>query len=221
MYEIYYILKRSCITTQKIEKSLSNLQLNFESKCFLSIKKLKTDFFDNREKNRIPEFSFDDKAYHMLMPRSSDGSKTTIRQYAQKIVASDERPNKQLAKMRLFTDGGLYTKAFEVFNLTNLSDLTTKKDKIEYYYRAARLYQKTGRQLESMEYYVKVISLSNIEKNNYYFAPNSALQLGYIYAQGKNYTQARYYFNLAIAYKHHEYENSIEQKAKLALNEIK
>ena len=141
--------------------------------------------------------------------------------YAQRIAENNERPNKQLAKMRLFTDGGLYTKAFEVFNLTNLSDLTTKKDKIEYYYRAARLYQKTGRKLESMEYYVKVISLSNIEKNNYYFAPNSALQLGYIYAQGKNYTQARYYFNLAIAYKHHEYENSIEQKAKLALNEIK
>jgi tetratricopeptide (TPR) repeat protein len=141
--------------------------------------------------------------------------------YAQKIVEGNERPNKQLAKMRLYTDGGLYSKAFEVFNLTNLSDLTSKKDKIEYYYRTGRLYQKTNKQLESMEYYLKVISLSNESKNNYYFAPNSALQLGYIYAQGKNYTQARYYFNLAISYKHHEYENSIEQKAKLALTEIK
>ena len=141
--------------------------------------------------------------------------------YANKIVLSNELPNKQLAKMRLFTDGGLYTKAFEIFNGTNLSDFTSKKDKIEYYYRAARLYQKAGKEKECMEYYLKVISLSNNTKNNYYFAPNSALHLGYIYVQLNNKTQARYYFNLAIAYKNHEYENSIEQKAKVALSEIK
>jgi len=141
--------------------------------------------------------------------------------YAQKIAESNELPNKQLAKMRLYTDGGYYTKAFEIFNTTNLSDLTTKKDKIEYYYRAARLYQKSGRQKECIHYYVKVISLSTENKNNYYFAPNSALQLGYIYTQLKNYPQARTYFHQAIAYKNHEYENSIEQKAKIALNEIK
>jgi tetratricopeptide (TPR) repeat protein len=141
--------------------------------------------------------------------------------YAQKIAESNELPNKQLAKLRLYTDGGYYTKAFEIYNTTNLSDLTTKKDKIEYYYRAARLYQKSGRQKECIQYYVKVIALSSENKNNYYFAPNSALQLGYIYTQLKNYTQARSYFHQAIAYKNHEYENSIEQKAKIALNEIK
>lgn len=141
--------------------------------------------------------------------------------YAQKIAVSNELPNKQLAKMRLYTDGGYYTKAFEIYNTTNLSDLTTKKDKIEYYYRAARLYQKSGRLKECIQYYIKVISLSSENKNNYYFAPNSALQLGYIYTQLKNYPQARAYFHQAIDYKNHEYENSIEQKAKIALNEIK
>lgn len=141
--------------------------------------------------------------------------------YAQKIALSNDLPNKQLAKLRLFTDGGYYTKAFEVYNTTNLSDLATKKDKIEYYYRAARLYQKTGRQNESIQYYIKVILLSSENKNNYYFAPNSALQLGYIYVELKNYNQARSYFQQAIAYKNHEYENSIEQKAKAALREIK
>ncbi|WP_018344914.1 tetratricopeptide repeat protein [Cytophaga aurantiaca] len=141
--------------------------------------------------------------------------------YAQKIALSNELPNKQLAKIRLFTDGGNFTQAFEIYNATNLSDLTTKKDKIEYYYRAARLYQKTGRQNECIQYYKKVISLSAETKNNFYYAPNSSLQLGYIYTQLKNYTVARSYFHQAIAYKNHEYENSIEQKAKIALNEIK
>ncbi|ABG59074.1 hypothetical protein CHU_1807 [Cytophaga hutchinsonii ATCC 33406] len=141
--------------------------------------------------------------------------------YAHKIAQANELPNKQLAKIRLYTDGGLYEKGLEVFNETNLSDLLTKKDKIEYYYRAARLFQKSGKTKECMEYYVKVITLSTDTKNNYYFAPNSALQLGYIYVQLKNTPQAKYYFNLAIAYKNHEYENSIEQKAKIALHEIK
>lgn len=141
--------------------------------------------------------------------------------YANKIALSNELPNKQLTRIRLYTDGGLYDKGLEVYNATNLSDLTTKKDKIEYYYRAARLFQKSGREKECMEYYLKVIALSTDSKNNYYFAPNSALQLGYIYVQLKNIPQAKYYFNLAIAYKNHEYENSIEQKAKIALHEIK
>jgi tetratricopeptide (TPR) repeat protein len=141
--------------------------------------------------------------------------------YANKIALSNELPNKQLAKLRLFTDGGLYDQAYSVFHATNLSDFSAKKDKIEYYYRAARLYQKSGKENESIQYYMKVISLSSDNKNNYYFAPNSALQLGYIYAELKNTDQARHYFNMAIAYKNHEYENSIEQKAKIALNDLK
>lgn len=140
--------------------------------------------------------------------------------YAQKIASSNELPNKQLTKIRLYTDGGLYTRGFEIFNLTNLSDFTTKKDKIEYYYRAGRLYQKSGKEFECISYYEKVITLSSDQKNTYYFGPNAALQLGYIYAKLKNTERAKYYFNLAIAYKNHEYENSIEQKAKIALNEI-
>ncbi len=141
--------------------------------------------------------------------------------YAQKIALSNELPNKQLTKLRYFTDGGYYTKAFEAFNTTNLSDLKTKKDKIEYYYRAARLYQKTGRQNDCIQYYVKVINLSKKKKNNYYYAPNAALQLGYIYAEHHNNNLARNYFHKAIAYKNHEYENSIEQKAKISLSELK
>ena len=141
--------------------------------------------------------------------------------YAQKIASSNELPNKELTKIRLYTDGGLYTKGFEIFNLTNLSDFTSKKDKIEYYYRAGRLYQKSGKELDCIPYYEKVITLSTDQKNTYYFGPNAALQLGYINVKMKNTERAKYYFNLAIAYKNHEYENSIEQKAKVALTEIK
>lgn len=139
--------------------------------------------------------------------------------YANKIALSNELPDKKLAMIRLFTDGGLYTKALAILNETNISDFYLKKDKIEYYYRAARLYHKSGRIHEGIEYYKKVISVSN--GTNYYFAPNSALQLGYIYQQLANKELAVYYFNMAISYKNHEYENSIEQKAKAGLNQLK
>lgn len=135
--------------------------------------------------------------------------------YAQKQILSNELPNKILTKIRLYTDGGLFQEATELFNTTGIQQMTTYKDKLEYYYRSARLYHKMGQLNTSVDYYKKVIQLS--KNNTYYFAPNSALQLGYIYAQLNNIPVARHYFQLAINFKNHEYENSIEQKAKAGL----
>jgi len=139
--------------------------------------------------------------------------------YANKIATANELPNKKLAQLRLYSDGGLYVKAYKILDETYINDFTEKKDKIEFYYRSARLYHKSDKLSNAIDYYKKVIALSH--ENNYYFAPNSALQLGYIYQQINNIPQAKYYFQLAISYKNHEYENSIEQKAKAALNHLK
>ena len=139
--------------------------------------------------------------------------------YANKIAVSNELPDKRLARLRLYTDGGIYSKAFKIIDNTYVGDFTNRKDKIEFFYRSARLYDKSDQNSKAIDYYKKVIDISN--DNNYYFAPNSALQLGYIYQKQNNMPQATYYFNLAVSYKNHEYENSIEQKAKAALNHLK
>jgi hypothetical protein len=58
------------------------------------------------------------------------------------------------------------------------SDLVTLKEQTEFYYRKARLSQKTGEISAAKLFYAQTIDMSG--DNPWYFAPNSALNLGYI-----------------------------------------
>ncbi len=137
---------------------------------------------------------------------------------AQRVAKNKEIPNKSLTKVRLYTDGGYYAKAFDLMKNLSLNQFFTKREKLEYLYRSARLYHKAGQVNDAIDYYKKTIELSKEE--TYYFAPNSALQLGYIYQSRNEKEEARKQFNLALSYKNYEYKNSIDNKAKAALNEL-
>lgn len=139
--------------------------------------------------------------------------------HAQKIAKNREIPNKALTRIRLWTDGGYYSKAFDQLKLLSMGQFFTKREKLEYLYRSARLYHKAGQINDAIVYYKKTIDISQDE--NYYFAPNSALQLGYIYQSRNEKEEAVKYFNNALNYKNYEYKNSIDNKAKAALNELK
>ena len=139
--------------------------------------------------------------------------------YAQKVSENKEYPDKNLTKIRLFTDGGYYEKALEIVKTISLSDFRLKKDKLEYFYRIGRLYHKYGKINDAITYYLKTIQLTTTE--TYYFAPNASLQLGYIYLSKGDKQTARIYFTKALNYKSHEYKNSIDNKAKVALNNLK
>jgi tetratricopeptide (TPR) repeat protein len=139
--------------------------------------------------------------------------------YAQRIAKNKEIPNKVLTKIRLATDGGYFDAAFALMKDLSVNQFALKRDKLEYFYRCARLFHKTGQLSEAVDYYLKTIEWSKNE--TYYFAPNAALQLGYIFQQRNDKEKARYYYNLALSYKNHEYKNSIDNKAKAGLNELK
>ena len=139
--------------------------------------------------------------------------------HAQRIAKNHEIPNKTLTKIRLYTDGGYYDKAFDLLKILSLGQFFTKREKLEYLYRTARLYHKAGQVNDAIGYYNKTIELSKDE--TYYFAPNSALQLGYIYQSRNEKGEAIKQFTLALSYKNYEYKNSIDNKAKAALNELK
>jgi hypothetical protein len=57
--------------------------------------------------------------------------------------------------------------------------------------------------------------------HNWYFAPNACLQIGYILQASNKDAEAKSYFQLALKYKRHEYKNSIDSKAKSALEQLK
>lgn len=132
--------------------------------------------------------------------------------------AKDKAPDIDLLKARLSFDGGYYTKALNYLNDKNLSEFKISRDQIEYYYRLGRIYDQLNRSNEALVNYQKAINLG--KQSNYYFAANSALNMGIIYEQRQDKTKAINYYKQAIAMKNHEYENSIENKSKEALGRL-
>ena len=138
--------------------------------------------------------------------------------YAARQLEETTFPNTKLLKVRFYTDGGYYKEAKEVLHTILPSDLVTLKEQTEFYYRKARLSQKTGEISAAKLFYAQTIDMSG--DNPWYFAPNSALNLGYIAQSQKDNPAAKRYFEKALSYKKHEYKNSIDSKAKSALEQV-
>jgi tetratricopeptide (TPR) repeat protein len=138
---------------------------------------------------------------------------------AARTMASDKLPNIALTRARYFTDGGYYDQARMTLTKIGDADLTTKRDKVEYYYRRARLEHGTRHFDAAKLFYQQVIDMAGDEP--WYFAPNACLQMGYLFLDANNENGAKEYFRKALSYGNHEYKNSIDSKAKTALNRLR
>ncbi len=132
-------------------------------------------------------------------------------------LADKDLPNVKLSRIRYLTDGGYYEDAGNILSGITSMDLLIKRDQVEYLYRKARLLHKIGN-AEAEKYYVDVINMTGPE--NWYFAPNACLQLGYIFQSQDKIKEAEEYFQRALAYRRHEYKNSIDSKARSALAQM-
>lgn len=133
--------------------------------------------------------------------------------------AAAPAPNAALLKARLLFDGGYYSKALESLSGKDAGDFRTAKDKAEFSYRAARIYDAMDKDDLALLSYQNAINYGKGLK--YYYAANSALNMGKIYIRKNNPARAKACLNQAIGMKDHEYENSIETQAKEALKRIK
>jgi tetratricopeptide (TPR) repeat protein len=125
---------------------------------------------------------------------------------------------KILMKARLAFDGGYYDKALEILNLYAENSFDQASDRAEFNYRKGRIFQKMNNSLNAITSFERAIILS--ENQNWSFGASSALQLGYIFQSKNEKMKAKSYFEKAISYKKHEYKNSVDNKAKAALNEM-
>ena len=139
--------------------------------------------------------------------------------YAARQLEENSFPNKKLLKVRLSTDGGYYIEAEQALKSISPTDLTNYKDQTEYYYRKARLAHRMGEKAAAKIFCQQSIDMT--KDNPWYFGANSALQLGYIARDQKEFEKAKKYFELALSFKRHEYKTSIDGKAKSALEELK
>ena len=126
------------------------------------------------------------------------------------------KPDLNLLKARLLCDGGYYSRARHELDDFKPAD---QKAGIEYTYRLGRIYHNWKKTDEAIPFYKETIL--NGEKLPYYFAANSALQLGIIYEQSNDFTQARLYYSKVLDMDFDEYQFSISNKAQAGLNRLK
>lgn len=148
----------------------------------------------------------------------SGSDKAEPDRYAAQQLEQPNLPNKKLLSVRFYTDGGYYKEAARVLSSISLAELSTYKDKTEYHYRKARLAHRTGEIATAKLLYQQSIDMT--KNNPWYFGAYSALQLGYIAKDQRDYSNARKYFELALSYPKHEYKNSIDSKARTELDRL-
>jgi len=151
--------------------------------------------------------------------RESGVMRVEADKHAARRLQEKEYPNKDIMKIRMFTDGGYYSEADSlVQDLTSSPNLLNPSDNTELIYRRARILHQTNMLEEAKKSYKQVIELS--EGESWYFGPNSALQIGYIYMDEGSTAEAIKYFEMAQDFPKHEYSNSINNKAKAALKAL-
>jgi len=138
---------------------------------------------------------------------------------AQKFGENGTFPDAELLKARLLNDGGYNENALDILQQKNENSFKTPREKLEYIYRLARVYDDLNQDTQALEYYQLTIEkgLHSTE----YFAARAALQAGYIYERNKHAKEALIYFNKALDMNDHEYKNSIDQRAKAGINRLK
>ena len=140
--------------------------------------------------------------------------------YAQHYYHEAQALNPILTRARLQSDGGYNQQALNTLRAFHVTSTTLWRDRIEEPYRRARAFQGLGR-LDSAWFYFERTQTVAGPQAPYYFAPQAALQQGYMAQSVGKKAQARFYFEKALRYPWHEYKNSTDAKANLALRELK
>ncbi len=137
---------------------------------------------------------------------------------ALKEAQGNELPNILLLKSRLLFDGGNFKQALTVLAGQGMENFPTLKNKLELTYRLGRIYDRLGMVKNAMDLYVKTIQ--NGSKFPYYFAANSCLHVAQLYENANDKVKAEEYYKTCLSMRNHEYQNSIDQKAKAGLNRL-
>ncbi|RYU83208.1 tetratricopeptide repeat protein [Hymenobacter persicinus] len=135
--------------------------------------------------------------------------------YAQRFYDDQVPLNRLLTRARLQIDGGYYREALSTLRGFAAGPGTLLRDQLEDPYRRARAYQGLGRLDSARLFYSRTVALAG--KAPYYFGPQAALQLGYLCQADGQPNLARVYFQKVLDSPRHEYKNSTDAKAKVAL----
>lgn len=138
---------------------------------------------------------------------------------AQKDAKANFWPNQLLLKARLLNDGGYHTEAFKLLAGKSEDDFDKDEEKLEFAYRAARIYDDLGKKEDAIRNYLITIRIGTNRKE--YFAARAALQIAQIYEARGEKNLAIEYYQKCINMEDHEYKDSLDQRAKSGIARCK
>jgi tetratricopeptide (TPR) repeat protein len=155
----------------------------------------------------------------LTVGRSTVESDKAAQKFAESYFKGPISPNqKVLMRARLASDGGFTDSALAYLRPYTEAKFPATAEKAEYNYRMGRIYQRRNNPDTAIPYLNRALTLS--EPDQLSFGATAALQLGYIYQQKADRARARSAFQKALSFKHHEYKNSIDNKARAALSQL-
>lgn len=135
-------------------------------------------------------------------------------------IEKRKHPNTELLKARLLFDGGNYDQAVNLLkNLDSAVSTLSTEDQIEYFYRLARVYDKSKKFEQALAGYSRVLELG--KESEVYYIAYSAYCIGKIYEDAGKVESAEKFYKMCLGLNSAEYKNSIEQKAKAGLSRLK
>lgn len=165
--------------------------------------------------------SEDQNAYHRFIENCLVKGAAVIGgdKNAEKEARTKAMPHPQLLKARLLFDGGYYQRAYRLLQSNDEKDFRLKRFRLEYNYRLGRVSHAMKKYNEAKSFYHQTIEKGKEE--GYYYACNSALQMGLLFETQEDFRKAEIYFQQALAMRPDEYRSSLHQKAKAGLNRLK
>ena len=146
------------------------------------------------------------------------GSKQTdADKQAQRFAENSNWPPIFLLQSRLLTDGGYYQQALQKLQAENANalDLTNK---LEYYFRLARIYDELNNDNKAIQFYQTTIHLGKTRQEH--FAARSALQMGMLYERAGKVNEAVRCYNECLSMRNHDFQANIDQQAKAGINRL-
>jgi len=138
---------------------------------------------------------------------------------AQKEATTQDWPNKLLLQARLLNDGGYFHQALALLHGKSTNNFSLPEEKLEFAYRAGRLYDDMGNDSLALVFYKQAIDLGRERKE--YFAARAALQTGFIFEQRGDKATAIQWFQRCMDMKDHDFKNSLDQRAKAGIARCK
>lgn len=211
---LFYFLGQTYVQEHQFSRAI------FYYKKFIDSYEGRNYIKDAYAKIAISEWLSGSDNYNIYLDKARNCGQTLIDvdKNAARLIQHDPLPHKILLKIRYATDGGFYKLAQKYVDETTPDSFSRRADKLEFHYRKARLLHKTGEIEAALEAYKTVIALQ--ESGNFYFAPNSCLQVGYILSAQKKDSLALVFFEKVKQYKDHPYKYSIDKKSDIEIERL-